>query len=159
MGAKVVFGDIQIVAAEKLVQKLSSSTVKFVKTDVTKYGDLLKLFDTALEIFGRIDCAISNAGVPDIGNWIDPELDLEGIKQVCLMKDPIKDSAHGSQKIPDQRTLDVNLLGTLYFARIAAVYLRQAQESDDDKSLILMSSAAGIKEWPHMPVYQAWCIK
>jgi NAD(P)-dependent dehydrogenase (short-subunit alcohol dehydrogenase family) len=82
LGAKVVFGDVQNVAGEKLVKKLSSSTVKFVKTDVTKYGDLIELFDTALQTFERIDCAISNAGVAEFGNWVNPELDLEGIKQV-----------------------------------------------------------------------------
>jgi NAD(P)-dependent dehydrogenase (short-subunit alcohol dehydrogenase family) len=50
--------------------------------------------------------------------------------------------------------LDVNLLGTLYFARIAAVYLRQGAQPGDDKSLVLMSSAAGFKDTPGMFVYQ-----
>lgn len=42
--------------------------VKFIRTDVTKYEDLIALFDTALKAFGKVDCAISNAGVVEIGN-------------------------------------------------------------------------------------------
>lgn len=97
-GARVVLGDIQTVASEKLVEKLSPSTVKFVKTDVTKYADLFSLFDTALEAFGKVDCAVSNAGVPGIGNWVNPDLDLEGIKRVRLAKDATKNAAYRSQR-------------------------------------------------------------
>lgn len=57
--------------------------------------------------------------------------------------------------MPNQVTLDVNLLGTLYFVRIAPVYLKQGWKEGDDKSLILLSSVAGFKETPGMPVYQA----
>lgn len=56
---------------------------------------------------------------------------------------------------PNKLVLDVNLLGALYFARIAAVYLRQGVSPDDHKSLLLMSSAAGYKESPGLFVYQA----
>jgi NAD(P)-dependent dehydrogenase (short-subunit alcohol dehydrogenase family) len=83
LGAKVVFGDIQAEAAEKQAQKLSTFPVKFVRTDVTKYEDLIALFDTALKTFRKVDCAISNAGVVEIGNWVDPDLDLESIKKAC----------------------------------------------------------------------------
>jgi len=138
IGAKVVFGDVQVEEGKKQAEKLSSSNVKFVKTDVTKYADLITLFGTALDTYGRVDVAVSNAGVMEVGNWVDPELDLETIKEV-----------------PNQRTLEVNLLGTLYFARIAAVYLQQGQTKDDDKSLILLSSVAGFKETAGMPIYQA----
>jgi len=116
LGVKVVFGDIQAEAGEKQAQKLSTFPVKFLKTDVTKYEDLLALFDTALKTFGRADCAIANAGVVEVGNWVGPNLGLEGIKKVypthLLYKRTTKEN---SKKIPSQRTLDVNLLGTLYF--------------------------------------------
>ncbi len=89
LGAKVVFGDIQAEAGEKQAQKLSAFPVKFVKTDVTIYEDLLALFDTALKAYGKIDCCISNAGVAETGNWFDPELDLEGIKKACSAIPPV----------------------------------------------------------------------
>jgi NAD(P)-dependent dehydrogenase (short-subunit alcohol dehydrogenase family) len=63
------------------------------------------------------------------------------------------------QKAPDLVTLNVNLLGALYFTRIAAVYLRQGQEDADDtesdKSIVLVSSIAGFTEAPGLPLYCA----
>ena len=81
LGAKFVFGDIQAEAGEKQAQKLSTFPIKFVRTDVTKYEDLIALFDTALKVFGKVDCAISNAGIVEVGNRVDPGLDLESIKK------------------------------------------------------------------------------
>ena len=46
---------------------LSSPNVEFIKMDLTKYDVLRVLFDMALKTFERIDCAISNAGVVEIG--------------------------------------------------------------------------------------------
>lgn len=54
----------------------------FVKTDVTDYESLLHLFDTAWKQFGRVDIAISNAGLQEAGTWFDPALDLETVKAV-----------------------------------------------------------------------------
>jgi hypothetical protein len=71
---KVVFGDIQIEAGEKQAQKLSSYHVKFVRTDVTKYNDLINLFGVALKEFGRVDCG--NFQCWCCGSW---ELGRHGI--------------------------------------------------------------------------------
>lgn len=54
---------------------------------------------------------------------------------------------------PNLITLDVNLRGCIFFARIALVYLQQGWVADDDKSIILLSSVAGFKETPGIPVY------
>ena len=57
--------------------------------------------------------------------------------------------------------VDVNLVGPLYFSRIASVYLRQPDPHDQsspavgDKSLTLVSSVAGITEAPGLYVYSA----
>ena len=53
---------------------------EFVKTDVTDYDSVLRLFDTAWKKYGRVDIAISNAGIQEAGNWFDPALSLETIK-------------------------------------------------------------------------------
>jgi len=138
LGVKVVFGDINGEAGEAKAKQYPSHDVKFVRTDITKYQDLIALFDVALHSFGRVDFAISNAGAMEAGNFVNPDLSLEEIKQA-----------------PSTRTLDVNLLGTLYFTRVAVVYLRQNQTKDDDKSIILTSSVGAFKETPGMPVYLA----
>ncbi|KEF63645.1 uncharacterized protein A1O9_01623 [Exophiala aquamarina CBS 119918] len=146
-GAAVCFGDLDEQAGTALANEISQlrsskgdkpGRVHFVATDVTQYQSVLALFQAGLEKYGRIDSAISCAGIIEIGNWFDPTLDLDTIRTV-----------------PTSKVLDVNLLGSLYFARIASVYLRQGQrQSGDDKSLTLISSVAGFKESPGLFVYQ-----
>lgn len=143
-GAHVVHGDWDEVGGAKLDEELASraglndGTTNFVKTDVTSYDSVLGLFKYAFAEFGKIDIAISNAGITEVGNWFDPKLDLESITEK-----------------PSTKVIDVNLVGCLYFSRIAAVYLRQHANSSSNKSLVLVSSTAGFKETPGLFVYQA----
>jgi NAD(P)-dependent dehydrogenase (short-subunit alcohol dehydrogenase family) len=50
----------------------------------------------------------------------------------------------------------MNLLGSLYVARVAAIFLQQGQTKEDDKSLILLSSVAGFNPSTGIPVYQVY---
>lgn len=90
-GAFVCFGDLDAKAGEALAQELSqlrasnaqpSAGALFVVTDVTSYQSVLGLFQACLEQFGRIDSAVSCAGIIEIGNWFDPTLDLETVQTV-----------------------------------------------------------------------------
>ena len=54
------------------------------KTDVTDYDSVLNLFAVAWKKYGRVDIAISNAGIQEIGNWFDPGLNIESLKTVCI---------------------------------------------------------------------------
>jgi len=88
-GAKVIHGDWDSTNGGKVDTSLSSPSPKggettFVKTDVTDYESVLNLFDIAWKKYGRVDVAISNAGIQEIGNWFDPGLDLESVKEVRL---------------------------------------------------------------------------
>ena len=69
-----------------------------------------------------------------------------------LLNSPLRE-CQLSFEVPSRIVLDVNLLGVLYFARIASVYLRQNRRVGEDKSLILLSSVAALKESPGLPVY------
>jgi NAD(P)-dependent dehydrogenase (short-subunit alcohol dehydrogenase family) len=109
-----------------------------VHTDVQQYESLLALFDKALALYGRVDIAISNAGIIEQPGWFNPSIDLDSVRQV-----------------PSIAVLQVNLIGTLYFAHIAAVYLRKDATPEDDKSLVLLSSVAAFEESPGLFVYQA----
>ena len=60
-GARIVLGDVNVDAAEKLAKEYSGVT--FVKCDVTKYDDLYNLFKTAYDTFGQVDHAVSCAGI------------------------------------------------------------------------------------------------
>lgn len=137
-GASIIFGDIQDEAAETLLSSLSHpQTITYIHADVTKYADNLKLFNTALEKYGGVDHACTIAGVIECGKWFDPTLTIETV-----------------EKEESRMTIDVNLVGTMMFARIAVVYLRHGKKEVEDKSLILMSSAAGFRESPGIPIYQ-----
>lgn len=137
-GAKVVFGDIDATTGSTLAGSLNSPDVHFLPLDVTNYASILALFQKAFELYARVDICVSNAGIVERPGWFEPSHDLTSI-----------------QTAPSTAVLDINLTGTLYFARIAAVYLRQNAIQGMDKSLVLLSSVAGFEESPGLFVYQA----
>ncbi|KAK9460476.1 uncharacterized protein V1516DRAFT_676747 [Lipomyces oligophaga] len=152
-GCSVTFGDVTRATGEELVGRLCkmcpqyASRIQFVLCDVSRYEDVVFLFKSALDRFGSVDVAVSLAALTEIGNIFDPELDIETV----------------SRRRPTTTLVDVNLLGTLYFARVALAYLRHQDPQtppvehgrNDRKSLILVSSVAGFKESPGLFVYQA----
>ena len=81
-GAKVVFGDVDVAAGDKLVAALDPENVTFVKSDAANYKDNLQLFRTALEKYGKVDHAVSVAGVGENVNWFHPGLTLETVEEV-----------------------------------------------------------------------------
>jgi NAD(P)-dependent dehydrogenase (short-subunit alcohol dehydrogenase family) len=81
--------------------------------------------------------ALACAGIIEQGKWFDPELTIETV-----------------EKEESKLTLDVNLVGTCMFARIAVVYLKHEKKQGGDKSLTLISSAAGFRESPGLWMYQ-----
>lgn len=84
-------------------RKLSTFPVKFVKTDVTKYDDLIGLFDIALKTFGKVDCAISNADILEIENWVNPDLDLKTIKKTTLYISLYTNATNAPQRSPTSK--------------------------------------------------------
>ena len=126
-------------AGESLAKAYSSGSNApvFVQIDASKYEDNVRLFRTALDQFGRVDHAVACAGIIERGKWFDPQLTIETV-----------------EKPETNKVIEVNLLGTLYFARIAVVYLRHGRKQNEDKSLTLISSAAGFRDSPGLFLYQ-----
>lgn len=135
-GANVVVGDINSNAAEALSKEYPG--VSHVKCDVTKYEDVYQLFKTAFDKHGRVDHAVSCAGIYEQGNWYDPELTVDTVQ-------------HDSGNL---KTFDVNVMGSLHFARIATVFLRTGKQPGQDKSLVLLSSVNAWRESPGLFLYQ-----
>lgn len=92
-GAYVCFGDLDERAGNALAKEIlkskprsnaetSAPSVLFLATDVTSYESVLGLFHACLEKYGRVDSAVSCAGIIEIGNWFDPTLDLETVQTV-----------------------------------------------------------------------------
>ncbi|KAG6991427.1 tRNA (uracil-O(2)-)-methyltransferase [Physcia stellaris] len=135
-GARVVFGDLDAASGDTLASKHDSERVKFLRTDVTKYEDNVALFQLALKSFGKVDHALSIAGIVEQGNIFDPALTIEDV-----------------EKPPTTIVLEVDLLGPLYFTRIATAYLKHNKAPTDDKSITLFSSVSGFCDSPGLFAY------
>lgn len=76
-GARVVIADINAEGANALAKELSGRGLEAVavQADVTKEGDVRKMFDATLSKYGRLDILVNNAGVFDelipVGNVSD----------------------------------------------------------------------------------------
>ena len=123
LGAHVVFGDLNEAAARTLQLELSrpdadgrapAARAAFVVCDVTSYDSVVELFETAWVRFGRVDHAAAIAGVLESGDVF--ELDGRGGTRLGRLRVL-------AERPPDLRTLDVNLTGTIHFARVAIAYL------------------------------------
>ncbi|KIX04730.1 uncharacterized protein Z518_05600 [Rhinocladiella mackenziei CBS 650.93] len=152
-GAHVFFGDWDETKGTKHAEELrasvsSSGSVTYLKVNVREYQSLLSLFDAAYNKHGQIDMAICCAAVTERpGYWEPDKLNLEstptGITDV----------------------IDINLNGTIYFARLAVAFLKERHTVDPNpsspesilssKCITLVSSVAGFKESPGLFAYSA----
>lgn len=115
-GANVVLGDIQDKAGEALAADLGDKA-SYVHCDVTGESDVAALIDRAVELHGRIDVMMNNAGILGARAPID-QLDLDEFKA----------------------TNDVLVNGTFLGLKHAARVMKQ-QESG---SIINVASTAGV---------------
>jgi NADPH:quinone reductase-like Zn-dependent oxidoreductase len=92
-GAHVFFGDVLISQGEALAAELSAASgasaqqpnqqqIKFLYTNVQDHLANLGLFDLALNTCGRVDHAVSVAGINREENIVDKELTLESVRKV-----------------------------------------------------------------------------
>ena len=129
LGATVVLGARRVDRIQALAKELTyqGGRALAVATDVTRYPEVQRLADTAVQNYGRIDVLINNAGLM-------PQSPLE------------------RRKIEDwNRTIDVNIKGVLY--GIAAVLLTMQKQKSGH--IINVSSVAGHKVRAGGAVYSA----
>jgi NAD(P)-dependent dehydrogenase (short-subunit alcohol dehydrogenase family) len=94
----------------------------FEKVDAANYADVVRLFRKAISVHGAVHHAIPLAGVLGGELWT-PDLTPENIDQP-----------------PDVLPLEVNLKGTVYFARVALTFLNASGGRAEDRSLTMVSS-------------------
>ena len=85
-GAKLVLGDRDNKSGHKtvgLVKEIGGEAV-FLKTDVTKSEDIKALIGKALATYGRIDCAVNNAGVEGERNRTGDYGEAEGRRVIDI---------------------------------------------------------------------------
>jgi NADP-dependent 3-hydroxy acid dehydrogenase YdfG len=129
LGTTVVLGARRVDRIEALAKELTDQGGRAlaVATDVTRYLEVQRLADIAMQNYGRIDVLINNAGLM-------PQSPLE------------------RRKIDDwNRTIDVNIKGVLYGIAAVLPYM-QKQKSGH---IINVSSVAGHKVRPGSAVYAA----
>ncbi|MBA7570201.1 2,5-dichloro-2,5-cyclohexadiene-1,4-diol dehydrogenase [subsurface metagenome] len=69
-GAKVVIADVAVKGGEETVRMIrqAGSEATFVKTDVSRAIEVEAMVNKAIEVYGRLDCALNNAGIPSMTN-------------------------------------------------------------------------------------------
>ncbi|MBI2334100.1 MAG: SDR family oxidoreductase [Chloroflexi bacterium] len=131
-GAKVVLAARRVDKLQTLAQEIdamsTSAQAYVVQADLSKLEDIQKLVSQTLEIFGRIDVLVNNAGFGRL-DW------LENL-------DPVKDI---------QAQIDVNVMGVIQTTRqVLPVMIRQRSGS-----VINMCSMAGLVATPTYTIYAA----
>lgn len=126
-GAKVVLGARRTVQLQQLVEEIKreGGDAAFAQIDVKNKADLVRLVNTAVEKYGRLDVMVNNAGVSQLSR-VD-ELDINGWEEM----------------------IDINLKGVLYGMAAAIPFFKQ-QESGHIVNII---STSGIKIVPMQGVY------
>jgi NAD(P)-dependent dehydrogenase (short-subunit alcohol dehydrogenase family) len=129
-GARVLVCDVDEAAGRATVDAIAAAggEARFARTDVTREAEVAAAVRTALEAFGRLDCAVNNAGIAGATGPLH-ETDTEGFV----------------------RTLAVNLTGVFVCMKHEIpVMARQG-----GGSIVNMASGAGIIAVPGMAAYCA----
>jgi NADP-dependent 3-hydroxy acid dehydrogenase YdfG len=126
-GAKLVLGARRLDRLQALAADIGLDAEAVVRTDVTKVDEVKALVDRAVELHGRVDVIINNAGLM-------PQSRLERLR--------IEEW---------DQMIDVNIKGVLY--GIAAVLPHMIQQKSGH--IINVSSVAGHKVRPGGSVYSA----
>ncbi|MFZ2341196.1 MAG: SDR family oxidoreductase, partial [Bacteroidales bacterium] len=127
-GAKVVLAarrENELKIIENEIRKKGGECLS-VKTDVQNINDCRRLIEKTIEIFGKIDILINNAGISMRANF--EELDLKVIKEI----------------------MDTNFFGTVYCTKFALPYLLMQKGT-----IIGMSSITGLTPLPGRTGYAA----
>ncbi|MDR6514632.1 SDR family oxidoreductase [Chryseobacterium camelliae] len=126
-GAIVVLGARNIGKLEELAAEIKESggEATCIETDVKHKADLVRLVNTAVEQYGRLDVLVNNAGVSQLSR-ID-ELDTDGWEDM----------------------IDINLKGVLYGMAAAIPIFRQQQSGH----IVNIISTSGLKIVPMQGVY------
>lgn len=126
-GAKVILGARRTEQLQQLVEEIKSTggEATFAKIDVKNKADLVRLVNTAVEQYGKLDVIVNNAGVSQLSR-ID-ELDIDGWEEM----------------------IDINLKGVLYGMAAAIPIFKQHQSGH----IVNIISTSGIKIVPMQGVY------
>lgn len=120
-GGKAVIMDVNGIRGEQVAAELGDS-VRFLRTDVTDETQVQAAIDLAIRCFGKVNAAIGCAGIGTVGKTVgrDGPLDLAIFT----------------------RTIQVNLVGMLNMARLAAhAMCNNEPNSEGERGVIIMTAS------------------
>jgi NAD(P)-dependent dehydrogenase (short-subunit alcohol dehydrogenase family) len=121
-GAKVIIADKDAKGGEETVRmiKQAGGEATFVKTDVSKAAEVEALVNKTIKTYGRLDCALNNAGIVGSGVYTADyteevwnrtiNVNLKGV-WLCLKYEILRMSKHGGGAIVNTSSV-VGLMGT-----------------------------------------------
>ncbi len=126
-GAKVVLGARRAEKLQQIVEEIKSKggDAGFAQIDVKNKADLVRLVNTAVGQYGKLDAIVNNAGVSQLSR-ID-ELDIDGWEEM----------------------IDINLKGVLYGMAASIPVFKQQQSGH----IVNIISTSGIKIVPMQGIY------
>ncbi len=129
-GARVVVADLNAASAAETAEQVRTAggQAESVAVDVTRYDQVERMVQTAVDKFGRLDVLFNNAGLPQAFT-------------------PFEDS---TDELYD-RIFDVNVRGVVYGLRAAVPHM----EAQGGGVIRKTSSTAGIRPRPGLAVYNA----
>ena len=69
-GAKVVVTDVDVDGGQETIRIIESAggTARFVRADVSQAAEVAALVEQVVAAYGRLDCALNNAGIQGISS-------------------------------------------------------------------------------------------
>ncbi|KDE04068.1 hypothetical protein MVLG_05439 [Microbotryum lychnidis-dioicae p1A1 Lamole] len=138
-GAHVVISDLNIKAVQETGHRIQTNggLVKVYPKpcNTASWDSQIEMFDFAIKHHGVIDVVVANAGVGECGELMHDEFDSKG-----KLKEPVL------------TTIEVNLLGAMYTARIGFYHLARNLKNKS-KALVFLGSMASQNGLPKGPMY------
>ena len=124
-GAKICITGRRQAVLDKVAQSLPAETVATCSGDVSKYGDIKRMVETALKFEGRLDVLVNNAGIDPGGTITDMDQEIW------------------------RRVIEVNLTGSFLTMKASIPHMIKGGGG----SIINISSLGGLRCLPGMPAY------
>lgn len=124
-GAKICITGRRQAILDKVAQSLPADRVATCSGDVSRYGDVENMVETALKLGGKLDVLVNNAGIDPGGTVVDLELELW------------------------KKVMDINLTGSFLAMKASIPHMIEAGGG----SIINISSLGGLRCLPGMAAY------
>lgn len=128
LGSKVVIGDIRIPDSRE-------AGFDYLLCDITNWSSLSAAMKTTVDRYGSLDVLIANAGIGEVEDFFQDELDEDG-----------------DLKAPRHSVVDVNLKGTMNCIKFAIHYMRKQANGG---AIVITASSAGYMAEKKIPAYAA----